>query len=177
MTKEEIAGVLENFGRLLELKGENPFKIRAYANAIRALETLPEPLEKLVAEKRLTEVEGIGEAIAEKITVLFETGRLPQYDELRESFPADILTLFELQGLGAKKIKAIHDALKISSLTALSRACKDGRIAELPALAKKRRRTSWPPSSTASATSASSCSATSRRSRGDCSTTCARIPR
>jgi DNA polymerase (family 10) len=137
MTKEEIAGVLENFGRLLELKGENPFKIRAYANAIRALETLPEPLDKLVAEKRLTEIEGIGEAIAEKITVLFETGRLPQYEELKESFPADILTLFELQGLGAKKIKAIYDALKVSSLTALKRACKDGRIAALPGFGGK----------------------------------------
>ena len=137
MTKEEIAGVLENFGRLLELKGENPFKIRAYGNAIRALETLPEPLEKLVAEKRLTEIEGIGEAIAEKITVLFETGRLPQYDALKESFPADILTLFEVQGLGAKKIKALHEALKISTITGLERACKDGRVAALAGFGEK----------------------------------------
>jgi DNA polymerase (family 10) len=137
MTKEDIAGVLENFGRLLELKGENPFKTRAYGIAIRALETLPEPLETLVAEKRLTEVEGIGEAIAEKIATLFETGRLPQYDELRESFPADILTLFELQGLGAKKIKALHDALGVSSISGLKRACKDGRVAGLPGFGAK----------------------------------------
>lgn len=137
MTKEQIAEVLENFGRLLELKGENPFKIRAYSNAVRALETLAEPLEKLVAEARLDEIDGIGKAIAEKITTLVQTGALPQYDELRESFPADILTLFELQGLGAKKIKLIHDTLRISSISSLRRACKDGRIAAMPGFGEK----------------------------------------
>lgn len=137
MTKEQIAEVLENFGRLLELKGENPFKIRAYSNAVRALETLGEPLEKLVAEGRLDEIGGIGKAIAEKITTLVQTGSLPQYNEIRESFPADILTLFELQGLGAKKIKLIHDTLKISSISSLKRACKDGRIAAMPGFGEK----------------------------------------
>ncbi len=137
MTKEEIAEVLENFGRLLELKGENPFKVRAYANAVRALETLGEPLETLVAEDRLEAVDGIGKAIAEKIATLVQTGRLPQYDALRESFPPDILLLFELQGLGAKKIKAVYDALRISSLSAMERACRDGRIAGLPGFGEK----------------------------------------
>jgi len=137
MTKEQIAELLENFGRLLELKGENPFKIRAYSNAVRALETLAEPLDKLVAEGRLEEIDGIGKAIAEKITTLVQTGSLPQYNELRESFPADILTLFELQGLGAKKIKVIHDTLQISSISSLQRACKDGRIAAIPGFGEK----------------------------------------
>jgi DNA polymerase (family 10) len=137
MTKEQIAEILENFGRLLELKGENPFKIRAYSNAVRALETLGEPLEKLVAEERLDEIDGIGKAIAEKVSTLVQTGSLPQYDALRESFPPDILTLFELQGLGAKKIKIIHDALKISSISSLKRACQDGRIAAMPGFGEK----------------------------------------
>jgi DNA polymerase IV (family X) len=137
MDAEEIAGILENFGRLLELKGENPFKVRAYANAVRALETLPEPVERLVAEGRIGEIDGIGKAIAEKITTLVQTGRLPQYDELRASFPPDILTLFELQGLGAKKIKALYDAFGISSITSLARACEDGRVAGLPGFGPK----------------------------------------
>lgn len=137
LTNEQIAEVLENFGRLLELKGENPFKIRAYSNAVRALETLPEPLEKLVADGRLEEIDGIGKAIAEKITLLVQTGRLPQYDELRESFPPDILTLFELQGLGARKIKVLHDELKISSISSLKRACTDGRVAALAGFGDK----------------------------------------
>ena len=67
MTKDEIAAILENIARLLELKGENPFKIRAYANAARALETLGDDLPKMIAEDRLRAVEGIGKAIAEKI--------------------------------------------------------------------------------------------------------------
>ena len=86
MNKEEIAVVFENIARLLELKGENPFKIRAYTHAARALETLAEPLEKLVAEERLTEVEGIGKATGEKIAQLAATGRLEYYDNLREDF-------------------------------------------------------------------------------------------
>lgn len=137
MSAEEIANILENFGRLLELKGENPFKIRAYANAVRALETLPEPVEKLVADKRIGEIDGIGKAIAEKITTLVETGSLPQYDELRAEFPPDILTLFELQGLGAKKIKALYEAFGVASITALARACQDGRVAGLPGFGEK----------------------------------------
>ena len=68
MSKEEIAEILEQIARLLELKGENPFKIRAYANAARALETLSGDLAKMVDEDRLQEVDGIGKAIAEKIT-------------------------------------------------------------------------------------------------------------
>lgn len=137
MTKEEIAGVLENIARLLELKGENPFKIRAYTNAARAMETLPEDPAKLVAEERLVEVEGIGKAIAEKIAEMVETGKLAFYDELRGEFPADIMDLFELQGLGAKKIKALHQELGVDSITALETVCKAGKVAGLPGFGKK----------------------------------------
>ncbi len=126
MTKDEIAGILENIARLLELKGENPFKIRAYVNAARALETLGDDLPKMIAEDRLRKVEGIGKAIAEKITTLVQTGRLEYYENLREAFPPEISVLFELQGLGAKKIKALYETLGISSITKLERACKEG---------------------------------------------------
>ncbi|MFZ4588066.1 MAG: DNA polymerase/3'-5' exonuclease PolX [Terrimicrobiaceae bacterium] len=137
MNKDEIAVVFENIARLLELKGENPFKIRAYTHAARALETLAEPLEKLVAEERLTEVEGIGKATGEKIAQLAATGRLEYYDNLREDFPPDILTLFEVQGLGGKKIKALWDSLKVHSITSLERACKKGDVAALPGFGEK----------------------------------------
>ena len=137
MTKDEIAGILENIARLLELKGENPFKIRAYANAARALETLGDDLPKMIAEDRLREVEGIGKAIAEKITTLVQTGRLEYYEELRDAFPPEISLLFELQGLGAKKIKALYETLGISSIRKLERACKEGRIALLPGFGPK----------------------------------------
>jgi DNA polymerase (family 10) len=137
MNKDEIIGVFENIARLLELKGENPFKIRAYLHASKALETLAEPLEKLIAEERLVAVDGIGKATAEKIATLSTTGRLDYYNDLRDEFPPDILTLFEIQGLGGKKIKALWDSLKIHSVTSLERACKDGRVATLPGFGEK----------------------------------------
>src|SRR4029077_605831 len=137
MTKEEVGRVLQNIARLLELKGENPFKIRAYVNAARALEGMGEDLSKLIVEGRLREVEGIGKAIAEKITTLSQTGKLDYYDNLRDAFPPDIFVLFELQGLGARKIKALYESLGISSITKLERASKEGRIALLPGFGPK----------------------------------------
>ena len=137
MNKDEIADVFENIARLLELKGENPFKVRAYTHAARALETLSEPLETLIVEDRLTAVEGIGKATGEKIAELSTHGRLDYYDNLREEFPPDILTLFDIQGLGAKKIKVLWDTLKVHSVTNLERACKDGSVAGLPGFGEK----------------------------------------
>ena len=137
MNKDEIADVFENIARLLELKGENPFKVRAYTHAARALETLSEPLETLIAEDRLTAVDGIGKATGEKIAELSTHGRLDYYDNLREEFPPDILTLFDIQGLGAKKIKVLWDTLKVHSVTNLERACKDGSVAGLPGFGEK----------------------------------------
>lgn len=137
MSKDEIISVFENIARLLELKGENPFKIRAYLHAAKALETLAEPLEKLIAEDRLVAVDGIGKATAEKIATLSTAGRLDYYDTLRDEFPPDILTLFEVQGLGGKKIKVLWDTLKIHSITSLERACKHGDIAQLPGFGEK----------------------------------------
>jgi DNA polymerase (family 10) len=137
MNKDEIADVFENIARLLELKGENPFKVRAYTHAARALETLSEPLETLIAEERLTAIDGIGKATGEKIAELSTHGRLDYYDNLREEFPPDILTLFEIQGLGAKKIKVLWDTLKVHSVTNLERACKNGSVAALPGFGEK----------------------------------------
>lgn len=137
MDKDDVASVLESIGRLLELKGENPFKIRAYTNAARALDTIPEDLTKLVEEERLEEVDGIGKAIAEKITTLVRTGKLEYYDKLRDEFPPEIFVLFELQGLGAKKIKALYDTLGVSSITKLERECKAGKVGALPGFGEK----------------------------------------
>jgi DNA polymerase (family 10) len=137
MDREEIIGIFENIARLLELKGENPFKVRAYTNAARALETLAEPLDKLIGEQRLESIDGIGRATAEKIATLATTGSLDYYNELREEFPPDILTLFELQGLGAKKIKVLYDNLGIHSLSKLERCSRDGSLAALPGFGQK----------------------------------------
>src|SRR5437868_8891796 len=109
MTKGEIAAVLEEIATLLELKDENPFKIRAYANAARSLETFGANLSDLQDEDALEKIPGIGKAIAAKIKELAATGSLKYFEDLRAEFPADILELFSLPGLGARKIKALHD--------------------------------------------------------------------
>jgi DNA polymerase (family 10) len=137
LSKAAIAEILENIARLLELKEENPFKIRAYTNAAHALETFGGNLPKLVEENRLEEIPGIGKAISEKIRELVETGELQFYRELRSEFPEKIFELFSMPGLGARKIKALHERLKIGSIDELAAACRDGRVGELPGFGKK----------------------------------------
>jgi DNA polymerase (family 10) len=132
MTKGEIAAILEEIAALLELKGENPFKIRAYANAARSLETFGDNLPNLQDEEALAKIPGIGKSIAEKIKEIAATGSLKYLEELRTEFPAAILELFSISGLGAKKIKALYAQLQVSSIEQLRRACESGRVAELP---------------------------------------------
>ncbi len=83
MDKKEIAGIFEEIGALLELKGENPFRVRAYYNAARMVDGLQEDLGTLIKEERLTDIKGIGKDLAAKITELYTTGKLASYDELR----------------------------------------------------------------------------------------------
>jgi DNA polymerase (family 10) len=83
MNNKEIARVFQDIADLLELKGENPFKIRAYQKAARAIEHLPVEVERLVAEDKLREIPGVGEAITKKITELVTTGRLGFYEKLK----------------------------------------------------------------------------------------------
>jgi DNA polymerase (family 10) len=132
MTKSQIAQVLEEIATLLELKDENPFKIRAYANAARSLETFGGNLGDMQDEEALGKIPGIGKAIAAKIKELAATGKLKYLEELRAEFPAAILELFSISGLGAKKIKALYEKLHISSIEQLREACESGKVAELP---------------------------------------------
>ena len=137
MDKNKVAEILVEIGTLLELKGENPFKTRAYANAARTIEGLNEPLEKLVAEKRLGEIKGIGEALEQKITELVETGRLKYYEELKASIPPGLIEMLEISGLGPKKIQALNKKLGIDSVEKLEAACKKGKVAGLDGFGEK----------------------------------------
>src|SRR5438874_11280673 len=111
MTKEDIAGILERIATLLELKGENPFKIRAYTNAARAIETFGANVSNFQDEEAVAKIPGIGKSIALKIKELTETGPLKYSQALSAEFPPGILELFSLSGLGAEKFKALHDEL------------------------------------------------------------------
>ncbi len=90
MKNSEIAKVFQDIADLLELKGENPFKIRAYQRVVRAIEHLPVEVEQLVAGDRLKEVPGVGEAITRKITELVTTGKLDYYEKLKADFSEEI---------------------------------------------------------------------------------------
>ncbi len=137
MDKNQIAKIFEEIAVLLELKGENPFRIRAYRNAARVVLNLDEDLEDLVAKGTLTDLEGIGEDLADKITVLVKKGRLPFYEKLKKATPAGVLEMMQVHGLGGKKIKAIYEKLKIKSLSALKEACQKGKLSKLAGFGPK----------------------------------------
>ena len=137
MTKDQVAASLREIGTILELNGENPFKCRAYLNAARTLETSPTDLTELVRTDRLGELPGIGDALREKITTLVNTGKLPYLEELRTTIPSGLLSLFDLPGLGPKKLRILRDQLKIESIEALTKACQDGRLASLDGFGEK----------------------------------------
>lgn len=137
MNKDQVAEVLVKIATLLELKGENPFKARAYLNAARTVEALDAPLEKLIAEDRLGEVKGIGDALQKKITELVTTGKLGYYEDLVAATPPGLVLMLEIPGLGPKKIKALHDSLKIETVEQLEQACKEGKVAALAGFGEK----------------------------------------
>lgn len=131
MKREAIADILDNIADILELKGENPFKIRAYRNGARALEGLGDRFEQHIAEGDLDAVNGIGKALVEKITTLYEDKPLPFYENLRDSIPDGLVAMLDIPELGPKKLRKLHDALGVSSTAELKAACEAGQVAEL----------------------------------------------
>jgi DNA polymerase (family 10) len=137
MDKDKVAEILVEIGTLLELQGENPFKTRAYTNAARTVESLNEPLAKIIAEKRLGEIKGIGKALEQKITELVTTGKLKYYDELKASIPPGLIEMLEIPGLGPKKIQVLNKKLDVDSVKKLEAVCKAGKVAELDGFGEK----------------------------------------
>lgn len=128
MDKRDVARVLEQIAAILEIKGENTFKVRAYENAARAIDALEDDLGALIAESRLREVRGIGSSIAERITELWTTERMKYYEELCDSVPPGWFELMRIPGLGAKRIRILGEALQIASVEDLKLAAEQGRI-------------------------------------------------
>ena len=137
MDKKDIIEVLERIGTMLEIKGENPFKVRAYFSGARTLQTMEEDLGEVIGEGRLGEIPGIGKALTEKVETLYTTGELEFYDKLVASVPSGLMDLLEVPGLGGKKIKALHEQLDVDSIDSLTKACKEGKVAELKGFGAK----------------------------------------
>ena len=137
MNKAEIVDLLEEIAVLLELKGENPFKIRAYATGARALDSMEEEIGEVIGDGRLGSVKGIGSALVDKIETLYQTDELGYYDKLKASIAPGLIEMLEIPGLGGKKVKKLHDALGVESIDALKAACGNGDVAALKGFGAK----------------------------------------
>ena len=137
MDKKSIVAILDEMGTLLELQGANPFKSRAFHNASRALEGVTDDLAALVASGEIREVSGIGESIAKIVADLVTKGKSKEYDDLKKAFPAGVLEMLRIPGLGPKKVKVLFEKKKIASLEALESAAKQNRLAEIPGFGEK----------------------------------------
>ncbi len=139
MDNAQIADVFDELADLLEFKGENPFRIRAYRNGSRAIRELDESVAAILAdpERKLADLPGIGKTLAEKSAVLLETGSLPQLESLREEIPATVLAMVRIPGLGAKKAAALHRELGIETFAQLRDACERQQVRKLKGFAAK----------------------------------------
>ena len=131
MKNKEIAEMFFTIADLLDIKGEIPFKTRAYRIAAQTIADLDEDIEKLVREKKLEELPGIGKAIAKKITEYVETGHLEFYEKLKKEIPVGILELLEIPSLGPKKVATLYNKLGIKTVEELKKACEKGKLRDL----------------------------------------------
>ena len=138
MTNQDICEILEDIGKLLELKGETPFKSRAYFHAVQIIQGLNVPLQEFVEQGTLSSIKGIGKALTQKITELVETGKLEYYEKLKASVPSGLFEVVSLPGLDRRKTGLLYLKLGISTLNELEQACLEERVSALRGFNKAR---------------------------------------
>ncbi|MBB5033637.1 DNA polymerase/3'-5' exonuclease PolX [Prosthecobacter vanneervenii] len=131
MTREDAATIFERIALLLELKGENTFKVRAYRTGAEIVESFSGDIMQMAAENQLAGIKGLGEALRDKLHEMATTGKLEFYEKLKAEFPDTLFDLFDVPGLGPKKVAALHIELGVSSIADLKRACESGEAAKL----------------------------------------------
>ena len=137
MDKKQIVGVLEEIASLLELKGEDKFKVNAYSRAARSISQSRLDVVELISKGEAKKIPGVGEALSKKLTELVETGKLGYLEELKNSLPAGLPDLFEIHGLGPNKVRALYEQLDIKSVSELEYACNENRLVALKGFGKK----------------------------------------
>ena len=138
MDNKAIAGVLYETADLLEIDGQDSFRIRSYRNAAEAIEGLPQPVEQLICEpKKLLAVPGIGKSMAEKLQEICKQGKLTLHSQLLEKYRPSMLELLKIQGLGPKTISLIWSAYKVSDLVGVEKLAREGKLHELPRMGEK----------------------------------------
>ncbi|MCA9143226.1 MAG: DNA polymerase/3'-5' exonuclease PolX [Planctomycetaceae bacterium] len=143
MTNSRIADIFDEIADLLEFQGSNPFRVRAYRNGARIIRDLPESIHTVLADdsRKLTDLEGIGKDLAEKIQTLVETGALKQHQELLEQVPATVLDIMRVPGLGPKKAALLYKELNIATLEQLKAACEAEQVRQLKGFGAKTEQT------------------------------------
>jgi len=137
VSRETLASVLDEIALLLEIEGENPFKIRAYRQGAETVRSYDGDIVAMARDEQLEGIKGIGKALQEKLHELASTGKLGFHENLRGNYPDTFFELFEIDGLGPKKVAAVHKKLGIDSVDGLRVACEKGELAALPGFAKK----------------------------------------
>jgi DNA polymerase (family 10) len=137
MTNQELAQIFLHIADILDIQGENPFKVRAYKKAAETLENFPQEISSLENFETLQELPGIGQAISQKIKELMENGKLKYYEELKASEYAPLTELLKIPGMGPKHIKLVYDKLKIKTVEQLEKKALQGKLRDLPGLGEK----------------------------------------
>ena len=139
MTNPEIADAFDSVADILEFQGANPFRVRAYRNAARTIRDLPESVAEIVADpsRKLTDIEGIGKDLAEKIAALVTTGKLEMLEELKQQVPESVLAMMRVPGLGPKRAAMLFKELKVTTLDELRAACEAHKVRELKGFGAK----------------------------------------
>lgn len=132
-----IAKIFRDIAKILEIKGENIFRIRAYEKAAENIESLGTDIEEFAQEKNLTQIPGIGKDLAQKINEYLSSGRIHTYEELKQSIPQGLLELLDVPSIGPKTAKLLYDNLKIENVQQLKDAIAQGRLVGLPGIKEK----------------------------------------
>ncbi len=138
MTNADASRILARLATMLEIDGANSFRVRAYREGARVVESQGEPIATLAAEEGALEaLPGIGKDLAQKIRDIVETGTTPLYEEMKEKIPLDVVALTELQGLGPKRVKTLFETLGVKDRASLEAAARAGKLRELPGFGEK----------------------------------------
>jgi len=137
MRNFEIAAIFNDIAELLEIKDENPFKIRAYRKAAQSIESLTQDIEEIANKGALREIPGVGKELSAKIEEIIATGKLKFYEKLKGQIPAVILDMMEIPGVGPKTAKILHAKFKLRSIDQLERLARGHRICKLPDIKEK----------------------------------------
>jgi DNA polymerase (family 10) len=139
MENRAIAKLISETADLMEISAEDPFRIRSYRTAAGVIEGYPEQVSAILKDpsKKLTDISGIGKGIASVIEEIEERGTFERRDEMLGKYPASLLELLSIQGLGSKSIRLLYDTYKVQSIDDLERICREQKLRELPRMGAK----------------------------------------